>query len=94
MGIFTFLGGYIMGLDKKSKRLFRILAADGDRAAAEILLLDALGLYDDYERKVVKEWQEMSDEEIELPDDFKRRANAMFREFFGEDCKVPHPEVE
>lgn len=83
-----------MGLDKKSKKIFRSLAADGDRAAADILLLDALGLYDDYEKKVVKEWQEMSEEEIEISDAFKRKMNAMFRELFGENCKVPHPEVE
>lgn len=85
-----------MGLDKKSKKIFRSLAEEGDRAAAELLLLDALGLYDDYERKVVKKWQEMSneEEEFEFSDDYKRKINNLFREVCGPKCRVPHPEVE
>ena len=32
--------------------------------------------------------------DIELSDDFKIKMNKLFRDNFGEDCKIPHPEVE
>lgn len=32
--------------------------------------------------------------DIELSDDFKRKMNKLFKDNFGENCKVPHPEVE
>lgn len=32
--------------------------------------------------------------DIEISDDFKIKMNKLFRDSFGEDCKVPHPEVE
>ena len=32
--------------------------------------------------------------DIELSDDFKIKMNKLFRDNFGEDCEIPHPEVE
>ena len=31
---------------------------------------------------------------IEPSDDFKIKMNKLFRDNFGENCKIPHPEVE
>lgn len=42
--------------------------------------------------RMEEEIKDMPD--IELSDDFKIKMNKLFRDNFGEDCKIPHPEVE
>ncbi|MBQ7976072.1 MAG: hypothetical protein IJ300_10355 [Clostridia bacterium] len=42
----------------------------------------------------IREMEALPDVEIEFSDDFKRSMNKIFREAFGENCKVPHPEVD
>ena len=42
----------------------------------------------------VREMEALPDIDFEISDDFKRSMNKIFRDAFGEDCKVPHPEVE
>ncbi len=32
--------------------------------------------------------------DIEPSEDFKIKMNKLFRDAFGENCKIPHPEVE
>lgn len=39
-------------------------------------------------------YDSLPNEEIEISDDFKRRMNKIFRDAFGDDCKIPHPEVD
>ena len=42
----------------------------------------------------IREIEALSDVEFEFSDDFKRSMNKIFRDAFGENCKVPHPEVD
>ena len=42
----------------------------------------------------IREIEALPDEEIEFSDDFKRGMNKIFRDAFGENCKIPHPEVD
>lgn len=45
-------------------------------------------------KKEIKEIEALPDIEIEFIDDFKKGINKIFRDAFGADCKVPHPEIE
>ena len=42
----------------------------------------------------IKEYEALDTTGIELSDDFKIKMNKLFRDNFGENCKIPHPEVE
>ena len=45
-------------------------------------------------KEEVEYYDSLPDVEIEFSDDFKRGMNKIFRDAFGADCKIPHPEVE
>lgn len=42
----------------------------------------------------IKKYEALDTTGIEVSDDFKIKMNKLFRDNFGENCKIPHPEVE
>ena len=55
------------------------------------LLVDALKIC---ALEEVKKYEAMEVPDITITDDFKIKMNKLFRNTFGENTKVPHPEVE
>ncbi|MBE6625450.1 MAG: hypothetical protein E7622_07400 [Ruminococcaceae bacterium] len=42
----------------------------------------------------IKKFEALDTTEIKVSDDFKIKMNKLFRDNFGENCKLPHLEVE